>query len=96
MFMPNWCNNRLREEGERKDLDAFFADCFSRDEYERIFYDFEKIIPLGETEKIILTNAGNGGERNGTPPIATSGMRGLPLSSGLKRHGHPRSRLSKP
>jgi hypothetical protein len=46
--MPNWCENRLRAAGDRKDLDAFLSDCFSKDKYERKTLDFEKIIPLGE------------------------------------------------
>jgi hypothetical protein len=50
-FMPNWCNNILKVEGESKWLDTFLSDCFSKDEYGRVFFDFEKIIPLGEPGK---------------------------------------------
>jgi hypothetical protein len=46
--MPNWCENRLHAVGDRKDLDAFLTECFSKDEYDRVFLDFEKIVPLGE------------------------------------------------
>jgi hypothetical protein len=46
--MPNWCEDRLQAEGCRKDLDAFLAECFSKAEDERVFLDFEKIVPLGE------------------------------------------------
>jgi hypothetical protein len=46
--MPNWCDNRLKADGCRKDLDAFLSECFSKDEYERVFLDFEKIVPLGK------------------------------------------------
>jgi hypothetical protein len=46
--MPNWCENRLQVVGERKELDTFLAECFSKDKYDRKTLDFEKIIPLGE------------------------------------------------
>ncbi|GHU02120.1 hypothetical protein FACS1894147_03330 [Spirochaetia bacterium] len=46
--MPNWCENNLRVGGERKDLDAFLAECFSKNEYGRVFLDFEKIVPPPE------------------------------------------------
>ncbi|GHV57831.1 hypothetical protein AGMMS49579_24280 [Spirochaetia bacterium] len=46
--MPNWCENCLFVEGERKLLDAFRTECFSEGENERVFLDFEKIIPPPE------------------------------------------------
>jgi hypothetical protein len=46
--MPNWCDNNLRVNGEREDLDAFLSECFSTNQDKRKFLDFEKIIPLGE------------------------------------------------
>ncbi|WP_010256899.1 hypothetical protein [Treponema primitia] len=46
--MPNWCENRLKAEGDRKDVDTFLSDCFSENEYKRKTLDFEKIVPLGE------------------------------------------------
>jgi hypothetical protein len=47
--MPNWCENRLKAEGERKNLEAFLSECFSMNEHERKTLDFEKIVPLGDT-----------------------------------------------
>ncbi|GHT83155.1 hypothetical protein FACS1894137_03550 [Spirochaetia bacterium] len=47
--MPNWCENYLKVVGDRKDLDVFLAECFSKDEHGRVFLDFEKIVPLGDT-----------------------------------------------
>jgi hypothetical protein len=47
--MPNWCENRLKVEGKRKGQDAFLTECFSKDTRGRVFLDFEKIVPLGES-----------------------------------------------
>jgi hypothetical protein len=49
--MPNWCENRLQTAGCRKDLEAFLAECFSEDEYGRVFLNFEKIVPLEESDE---------------------------------------------
>jgi hypothetical protein len=46
--MPNWCENYLKVAGDRKYRDAFLAECFSKDKQERVFLDFEKIIPPPE------------------------------------------------
>jgi hypothetical protein len=44
--MPNWCDNELRIEGKKEDVDAFLAFVKGEEDGEEVVFDFNKLIPM--------------------------------------------------
>jgi hypothetical protein len=55
-FMPNWCENCLKIDAPMEVKKQIIADCITPDEYGRPRLDFEKIVPVSDSEKANLVH----------------------------------------